>query len=135
AETYAKAAEVVGLSPIIMHKQANALIKSAQNDLAQAQIQSDPSLEERANARLLEAKGVLDQAVSNFPGYGSIYKRLGEFYSLRKEWSQAADSLQKALNINPFDVEVQQLIALVYEQLGEKDAAEKHRRIIEILRG
>ncbi|MCB0219066.1 MAG: hypothetical protein KDH09_05170, partial [Chrysiogenetes bacterium] len=42
AETYAKAAEVVGLSPIIMHKQANALIKSAQNDLAQAQIQSDP---------------------------------------------------------------------------------------------
>ena len=70
-----------------------------------------------------------------FPGYGAIYKRLGEFYSLRKEWSQAAESLRKALDINPFDVEVQQLITVVYEQLGDETAAGKHRRIVEILRG
>lgn len=135
AETYAKAANVIGLSPIVMHKQANALIKSAQKDLAQAQIQKDPSLEERANERLLEAKAVLDQAATNFPGYGAIYKRLGEFYSLRKEWSRAADSLQKALNINPFDIEVQQLMVVVYKQLGDESAAGKHHRIVEILRG
>ncbi|MEW6778111.1 MAG: hypothetical protein AB1405_17575 [Bdellovibrionota bacterium] len=114
AEEYEKAHEAAGLNPIILNKLAFSYLRS-----------------ERFEA----AKKYIDLCVENFPEYGSIYKRMGEFYSAKKDWPKAAEGFERALDVNPFDAEIHEMLVAVYGGLGDGTSAKKHEKVLEILSG
>ncbi len=112
AEEYRKAHDLLGPHPIVINKLAFAYLNSGQLD---------------------KAKEHLDFGLVNFPEYASIYKRLGEFYSLKQDWSNAADFLRRAIAINPFDGDVHAMLGAACEQLNDKDGLARVKKALQIL--
>ena len=112
AKEYRKAYDLFGPNPIVINKLAFAYLNSGQMD---------------------KAKEQLDFGVVNFPEYASIYKRLGEFYSLKQDWSNAADHFRRSIAINPFDGDVQAMLGAAYEQLNDKDGLARVKKALQIL--
>jgi tetratricopeptide (TPR) repeat protein len=81
----------------------------------------------QANAAAIETE--LHRAIELDPHLGSAYLQLGILYSGRKEFPEAIDAFQKAIEVTALPDEAHYRLAQVYRQTGE---AEKARKEIEI---
>lgn len=105
---YAKAAEVAGdASPIIQSKLGYALLRQGEVD------------------RAIEA---LTKPLALADDYVLLHLYLGEAYLSKGELEQAREHLEHAIGLNPFDPQVHERLAMVYERLGKTDAAARERR-------
>lgn len=111
-EEYEKALAEFGANALILNKAAHAWLQAGRAD---------------------QARPHLEKAREYFPEYVTIYKRLGEFYSLKQQWKDAASAFEEALEINPFDTEARRMALAVYGQLEHESAIERHRQALEIL--
>lgn len=68
-----------------------------------------------------------------FPSYVSTWIQLGRAaYELQK-YEQAREYLEEAARINPFDPEVQERLAMVYDKLNMPDRARRHRDYVSLV--
>ena len=81
----------------------------------------------QANSAAIETE--LHRAIELDPHLGSAYLQLGILYSGRKEFPEAIDAFQKAIEVTSLPDEAHYRLAQVYRQTGE---AEKARKEIEI---
>ena len=81
----------------------------------------------QANSAAIETE--LKKAIELDPHLGSAYLQLGILYSGRKEFPEAIDAFQKAIEVTSLPDEAHYRLAQVYRQTGE---AEKARKEIEI---
>jgi tetratricopeptide (TPR) repeat protein len=81
----------------------------------------------QADSAAIEAE--LKKAVELDPHLGAAYLQLGILFSGQKEFPQAIDAFQKAIEVTPFPDEAHYRLAQVYRKTGE---AEKARNEIEI---
>jgi len=81
----------------------------------------------QANSAAIETE--LHRAIELDPHLGSAYLQLGILFSGRKEFPEAIDAFQKAIEVTSLPDEAHYRLAQVYRQTGE---AEKARKEIEI---
>ena len=74
-----------------------------------------------------EALKVLGEAGAVAPDHPTIYSYRGKAYLQLQDFSSARESLEEAIQINPFNPEVHQDLALVYERLGNPEPALRER--------
>jgi tetratricopeptide (TPR) repeat protein len=63
------------------------------------------------------------------PDHPVTHTRLGQLYLKLKEWKEAEEAFQNAIQTNPFIPEVHRDFAVLYEMLGKRDAAQKEKEI------
>lgn len=98
-----------------------------------------PLLQTRLAQSLLEsgqAKEALEALVpirDTFPTYVSTWIQLGRAAYELGQYDQAADDLNEAARINPFDPEVHRRLALVYEKLGDAALARREADFVKLV--
>jgi tetratricopeptide (TPR) repeat protein len=76
-----------------------------------------------------EALEHLKRAHTLAPDHPVTYLRLGQVYLRLKDWSEAEEAFQNAIQTNPFIEEVHRDLAALYEMQGRKEAAGKEKEI------
>lgn len=76
-----------------------------------------------------DALAALEPVRDTYPSYVVTWLELGRAQIANKQWSAARDNLLEAARINPFDPEVHELLARAYEGLGQKELAERERKL------
>jgi tetratricopeptide (TPR) repeat protein len=110
---YDKALQASGLaSPQIMNKVAQVFTSDQKYD---------------------KAESILTQVSETYPDYSTTYANFGALYIVQKKYDQAAESLRKALEINPFNVFVRQSLVGVYSHLNRKAEARREAEKLAIL--
>lgn len=87
----------------------------------------------RKLGKFREATTTVDGALAYDPEFVLLYLHAGLAHLALGEHQQAADRLQKAVLINPFDREAHEGLARAYEALGRTDLLQREKRAIEIL--
>lgn len=82
-------------------------------------------------ARVIEVLGNVER---DYPDYFLINYYLGKAYYLKKDWRRAQQYLLRAVRRNPFDADVQRMLATVYGELRQAPLAAIAKRHYEILR-
>jgi len=82
--------------------------------------------EEEALELLLRAKGLA-------PDHPTIYHNLGKAYLNLKDFKAAEEAFQNVIQINPFNPETHQGLAVAYEMLGDTGAVFKEKEIAQKL--
>ncbi len=67
------------------------------------------------------------------PDHPVTYAALGQVYLKLKDWKQAEQALEDAIQINPFMPLIHRDLAICYEMQGKKDAGRKENEIFAIL--
>jgi tetratricopeptide (TPR) repeat protein len=80
-------------------------------------------------ARDREALEILNQAKGIVPDHPTIYTLLGRAYLKLKDFPSAREALESSIQINPFNPEVHQNLALACEALGDSAKALREREI------
>lgn len=111
-EEYRRALQASPYSPIILNKLARVLARKG---------------------RYGEGLAYLDKARRLEPDHVGTYIQLGRLYHATQNHSQARLALEEAIQINPFNPSVHQLLHEVYAVLGMEDAAKKSRAILQRL--
>jgi tetratricopeptide (TPR) repeat protein len=112
---YEKALQLAGLvSPQIMNKVAQALTR---------------------DEKLQRAESLLNTIKETYPDYVATYASLGALYIAQKKFDLAAQSLRKALEINPFDPYVRHDLIAVYSRLSLKAEADREMEKLRIVMG
>lgn len=75
-----------------------------------------------------EAADELKRPLADNPRHVVLHVYLGQALAKLSKWLEARVHLEEALTINPFDPDVHEALAEVYEQLGEREKAELERR-------
>jgi tetratricopeptide (TPR) repeat protein len=76
-----------------------------------------------------EALEILKRAKELSPDHPSTYTDLGKIYLKLKDFRRAEEAFQASIQINPFDPEVHQGLATVFEMLGDPAAGLKEKEI------
>jgi tetratricopeptide (TPR) repeat protein len=76
-----------------------------------------------------EALQVLGEAGAVAPDHPTIYYYRGKAYLQLQDFSSARESLEEAIQINPFNPDVHQDLALAYERLGNPETAIREREM------
>ena len=83
--------------------------------------------QQQANSAAIEAE--LHKAIELDPRLGSAYLQLGILYSGQKEFPEAINAFQKAIEVTPLPDEAHYRLAQVYRQTGEAEKARKEMEI------
>jgi tetratricopeptide (TPR) repeat protein len=75
-----------------------------------------------------EAADELKKPLADNPRHVVLHVYLGQALAKLSKWLEARVHLEEALTINPFDPDVHEALAEVYEQLGEREKADLERR-------
>jgi Flp pilus assembly protein TadD len=76
-----------------------------------------------------EALDLLKRAEKLAPDHPTVYHHLGKAYLHLKNFTAAEGAFQNGIQINPFDPETHQGLAVAYERLGDQAAALKEKEI------
>ncbi|MFB6263529.1 MAG: tetratricopeptide repeat protein [Bradymonadaceae bacterium] len=76
---------------------------------------------------------VLSEARSLYPDYVAIWLELGEANLEAGRPKRARKHLLEAVRINPFNPEVHELLARVYEKLGDTDRAKREKKFVDLV--
>ena len=68
-----------------------------------------------------------------YPEYVLLYLHGGRAYLKQGDFEQAVRFLERAVSLNPFDIETHQHLATAYEALGKTEELNREKRAIEIL--
>ena len=79
------------------------------------------------------ALALLQQGVGLYPEFTPLQKSLGRLLAERGDTARAVAALAAAHDLNPYDPEVQRLLTDLYTQVGDTEAARRHRRYGQIL--
>ena len=79
--------------------------------------------------KLDDALEQLSRARKLAPDHPSTYASLGKIYLKRKDVKKAQEALEDAIQINPFNPDIHEDLAAVYEMLGRSESALKEREI------
>ncbi len=79
------------------------------------------------------AEQVLLTALKGHPRYGLLYKNMALVYGGRGDWQQVRKWSELALELDPFDPSVYQLLGEAYGNLGLKELGEQAGRALELL--
>jgi Flp pilus assembly protein TadD len=88
-----------------------------------------------ATGKAKEAFDALVPVRDTFPTYVTTWIQLGRAAYELGRYPEAAEHLNEAARINPFDPEVHSRLALVYEKLGDADGARKAREMMQLVSG
>jgi tetratricopeptide (TPR) repeat protein len=80
-----------------------------------------------------EALDILKRVKEISPDHPTAYTQLGQIYLKLKDFKRAREAFEDSIQINPFNPEVHQGLAAVYEMLGNSSAALKEREIAQKL--
>ncbi|NWF55625.1 MAG: tetratricopeptide repeat protein [Syntrophaceae bacterium] len=80
--------------------------------------------------RAPEALKVLREAGALAPDHPTIYNYMGKAYLQLQDFSSARGALEESIQINPFNPEVHQNLALAAEKMGDLDTAARSREIL-----
>jgi len=87
----------------------------------------------KEQGRAEDARHILDEATQRAPSYGPAHLERARLLRSENEYEQAAEEAELALKLEgcgPSDVRAAHvLLAMVYSVLGNKQAAEEHRRL------
>lgn len=100
------------------------------NNLALAIVRNPDTDSKGVNRSLDLANDVLRL----LPGNKDALSTRAEVYIRLKRWEDARADLQNALKKDPSDAKIHELLAIVFDALGEPGVAEQHRQIVERLR-
>ena len=81
-----------------------------------------------------EARAALEQSLVDYPEFGLTHKTLGRILLDEGRIAAARDSFRAAVEINPFDPELQQHLLETSRALGDDARASRYERQLEILR-
>ncbi len=101
--------------------------------------QKNPILQTRLAESLLasgDAQGAYDALVpikDTYPSYVSTWIQLGRAAFELGNMEEAREFLEEAGRINPFDPEVHERLAMVYDKLGQPDRAKEHRDFVALI--
>jgi tetratricopeptide (TPR) repeat protein len=87
-----------------------------------------------ARGELTTARTVLARALELYPDFGLAWKALARVEKKAGRPLQARDALARALELDPFDLELHDEIAPMYEKAGDSKRASRHREQAAILR-
>ena len=87
-----------------------------------------------ADGRAQEAFAALVPIRDTYPSYVSTWIQLGRAAFELGKFTQARDYLEEAARINPFDPEVHERLAMVYDKLGQADRARQSRDFVSLVR-
>ncbi|HEX9880791.1 MAG TPA: tetratricopeptide repeat protein [Candidatus Binatia bacterium] len=85
------------------------------------------------NKRYQEALPYLQKSQALDPDYVGTYVQLGRLYHATKQYPQAREALEEAIQINPFDPAIHTLLFQVYTALGDSQRANGSKAILEKL--
>ncbi|RMD99487.1 MAG: hypothetical protein D6812_11540 [Deltaproteobacteria bacterium] len=85
------------------------------------------------NGEVAKAERVLRESLTRYPEFSTTLVRLGLLLVGNGEVAEAIGVLRRAMAVNPFHPLVHEALARCYEAQGDGKAAEKHRKILEIL--
>jgi tetratricopeptide (TPR) repeat protein len=80
--------------------------------------------------RAPEALKVLKEAEALAPDHPTIYYYMGKAFLKTQDFSSARGVLEESIQINPFNPEVHQNLALAAEKMGDSDTALREREIL-----
>ncbi len=81
-----------------------------------------------------QAKRILEESLLSYPEFALSHKTLGAVLRERGDARGALRAYTAAVELNPFDPEVQRALAELYEALGDPGGAARHTRYLRILR-
>lgn len=81
------------------------------------------------------AREVIDPVLEIYPDYIGLHMILGRIYLEKENLAKAEEAFKTALNINPFDPQIQNSLIYIYDTQGKTDSAEREREILNILVG
>jgi tetratricopeptide (TPR) repeat protein len=80
------------------------------------------------------ARSVLENSLASYPEFALTHKTLGQLWMAEGQGASARGSFARAVDLNPFDPEVQQALAELARAAGDGAAAARHDRYLRILR-
>jgi len=80
--------------------------------------------------RAPEALNVLKEAGVLAPDHPTIYSYMGKAFIQIQDFSSARGALEESIQINPFNPEVHQNLALAAEKMGDSDTALREKEIL-----
>jgi len=80
--------------------------------------------------RAREALNVLKEAGVLAPDHPTIYSYMGKAFIQIQDFSSARGALEESIQINPFNPEVHQNLALAAEKMGDSDTALREKEIL-----
>jgi tetratricopeptide (TPR) repeat protein len=80
--------------------------------------------------RAPEALKVLKEAEALAPDHPTIYSYMGKAFLKVQDFSSARGALEESIQINPFNPEVHQNLALAAEKMGDSDTALREKEIL-----
>lgn len=80
------------------------------------------------------AQRELEESLASYPEFPLTHKVLGEILRGRGQTKPALEAYVRAVELNPFDPEVQRALADLYGALGDSVGAARHERHLRILR-
>jgi tetratricopeptide (TPR) repeat protein len=121
---------------------ARALIQEGETDRAKPFIEKALSIDSSLgrvhffNAMIQKADGDYDGALASLRIVESKYPRdrvnlnqIGRIYFLKKEYARAVEALQKALDVDPEDVQAHYTLMLAYRGLGNAEQASREEKL------
>ena len=103
--------------------------------LVSPQIMNKVALVLTSDEKYERAETILNSVIETYPDYSTTYSNLGMLYIAQKKFDKAAQSLRRALEINPFDPYVRQNLAFVYTRLNMKAEAEREKEKLRVVTG
>ena len=82
----------------------------------------------------LSARLALTRSLENYPEFTLTHKTLGEIHRLDEHLDQALQSFERAVTLNPFDWDVQEQLADLYNATGNAEQSRVHQERLRILR-
>ena len=76
-----------------------------------------------------EALELLKRGREISPDHPTIYTYLGQTYLKLKDFKETKEAFQTSIQLNPFNPEVHEGLASVYEMMGDSSAALKEKEI------
>ncbi|MBA4392416.1 MAG: hypothetical protein C0407_02570, partial [Desulfobacca sp.] len=76
-----------------------------------------------SSGKIPEALSEFEYLVKHFPGEFPLYEKIGEIYFQNRNYSQAVPAFQKALSLDPENINTQLSLARAYNFSGEKEKA------------
>jgi thiol-disulfide isomerase/thioredoxin len=80
------------------------------------------------------ARAALEESLEDYPEFALSHKTLGEIYHQEGQLRAALAAYGHAVELNPFDVDVQTALRDICEQMGNKPAKAKYERNLRLLR-
>lgn len=83
---------------------------------------------------LSSAKKLLEESLSDYPGFPLTWKTLGDVHRKQGRSREAVEAYTKAVDLNPYDIDVQLALLELAKERGDVKQISRRDRMVQILR-